>query len=90
MWLVKSFLAFRSSWAHSENGEGLDVAGVRDVRAPAQIDQRSTPVDSALGAVGNALVDEVLLVFAVLEHLEELLFGHLETLEGLLLLDNGG
>jgi len=59
------------------------------VRTSAKIDKGSASVDSALGTVGHSLVDEILLVLAVLEHLEELILGHLKTLERLLLLDDG-
>lgn len=59
------------------------------MRTTAQIDQRTAAVNRAESAVGYTLVDEVLLVFAVLEHLKKFIFGHLETLERLLLLDDG-
>jgi hypothetical protein len=75
--------------SYLEDGERLDVSGVRDVRTSAKIDERAASVDGAGGAVRDALVDEVLLVFAVFEHLEELFLGHLQTLKGLLLLDDG-
>ena len=71
-----------------EYGKGLDVAGGRDVGSSAQINEGTTSVNSALGAIGNSLLNEVLLVLAVLEHLKKLLLGHLETLERLLLLHN--
>ena len=58
------------------------------MRSTAQINQGSTAVDSALCAIGDSLVDEILLVLAVLEHLEELILGHLEALKRLLLLDD--
>jgi hypothetical protein len=60
-----------------------------DVRASAKIDERTASVDSAHSAVGNTLVDEVLLVLAVVEHFKELFLGHFKTLKGLLLLDDG-
>lgn len=72
-----------------DDSEGLDVSGVRDVGSSAQIDEGTASIDSALGAIGHSLVDEVLLVLAVLEHLKEFILGHLQTLEGLLLLDDG-
>jgi len=75
---------------HSEDGEGLDVASGGDVRSSAQIDEGTASVDGALGAIRHSLVNEILLVLAVLEHLEELLLGHLKTLKGLLLLDDIG
>lgn len=59
------------------------------MRTSAKIDQRTTSVDCARGAVGNTLVDKVLLVFAVVEHLKELVLGHFQTLKRLLLLDDG-
>lgn len=85
-------LAYFSSgelFSYLENGECLDVSGVRDVGTTAEIDQRTASIYCTLGSVGNALVDEVKLVFAVLEHLNKLLLGHLETLKWLLLLDDG-
>jgi hypothetical protein len=85
---VSCLKADRPENTYPEDGKGLDVAGGRNVRSSAQINQGSTAVDSALGAIGDSLVDEILLVLAVLEHLEELILGHLETLKGLLLLDD--
>lgn len=73
---------------YPENGKGLDVTGGGDVRSSAQIDKGAASVDSALGAIRDSLLNKILLVFAVLEHLEELILGHLQTLERLLLLDN--
>lgn len=72
-----------------EDGERLDISGSRNVRTSAQIDKRTASVDSAQSTVRNSLVDEMLLVLAVVEHLEELILGHFQTLKGLLLLDNG-
>lgn len=72
-----------------EDGERLDISGSRNVRTSAQIDKRTASVDSAQGTVRNSLVDEMLLVLAVVEHLEELILGHFQTLKGLLLLDDG-
>jgi hypothetical protein len=57
---------------------------VGDVRTSAQIDKRTASVDGRLGAIRDSLVNEVFLVLAVLEHLKELVLGHLETLKGLL------
>jgi len=76
--------------SYPQDGKGLDVARMRHVRPSAQVDEGTTSVHRALGAVGHALVDEVLLVLAVSEHLEELVLGHLEADERLLLLDDGG
>lgn len=73
---------------YPENGKGLDVASGGDVRSSAQIDQGTTSVHSTLGAIGNTLLNEILLVLAVLEHLKELVLGHFQTLERLLLFDN--
>lgn len=73
---------------YSEDGKGLDVTGGRDVRSSAQIDKGAASVNSTLGAIRDSLLNEILLVLAVLEHLEELILGHLQTLERLLLLDN--
>ena len=55
----------------------------------AEIDQGTATVDGAFGAVGHALVDEVLLVLAVLEHFLELVLGHFQALKWLFLLDDG-
>jgi hypothetical protein len=74
--------------AYPENGKGLDVASGGDVRSSAQIDQGTASVHSTLGAIGNTLLNEILLVLAVLEHLKELVLGHFQTLERLLLFDN--
>lgn len=60
------------------------------MRTSAKIDERTASVDCTCGAVRNTLVDKVLLVFAVVEHLKELVLGHFQTLKGLLLLDDGG
>jgi hypothetical protein len=73
---------------YPENGKGLDVTSGGDVRSSAQIDQGTASVHSTLGAVGNSLLNEILLVLAVLEHLKELVLGHFQTLKRLLLLDN--
>ncbi|KAI6760208.1 hypothetical protein HG531_013409 [Fusarium graminearum] len=75
-------------FAYLEDGKGLDVTSGGDVRTSAQIDEGTTSVDSTLGAIRYSLLDEVLLVLAVLKHLKKLLLGHLETLKGLLLLDD--
>ena len=75
--------------AYLENGESLDVTSGGNVRTTAQIDQRAAAVNRAESTVGYTLVNEVLLVFAVLEHLKKFILGHLETLERLLLLDDG-
>lgn len=74
--------------AYLEDGKGLDVTSGGDVRTSAQINEGTTSVDSTLGAIRYSLLDEVLLVLAVLKHLKKLLLGHLETLKGLLLLDD--
>jgi hypothetical protein len=75
--------------SYLEDGKRLNVSGGRNMRTSAQIDKRTTSVDGAQSTVRNSLVDEVLLVLAVVEHLEELFLGHFQTLKGLLLLDNG-
>lgn len=71
-----------------DDGESLDISSVRDVRSSAQIDEGAASIDGTLGAIGHSLVDEVFLVLAVLEHLEEFVLGHLQTLKRLLLLDD--
>lgn len=55
----------------------------------AQIDKGPASIHRALGALGHTLADKVFLVLAVLEHFQEFIFGHLEPLKGLLLLDDG-
>lgn len=60
------------------------------MRTSAKIDERTASVDCTCGAVGNTLVDKVLLVFAVVEHFKELVLCHFQTLKRLLLLDDGG
>lgn len=73
----------------SKNRKCLDVSGIGYVRSTTQIDEWTTSVDGRLGALGHTLVDEVFLVLAVLEHLEQFRLGHFETDKGLLLLDDG-
>lgn len=75
--------------AYSKDGECLNVSGIRHVRSTAQIDEGTTSVDGRLGALGHALVDEILLVLAVLEHLKQFVLGHLETNKRLLLFNDG-
>lgn len=72
-----------------ENRESLDIAGVGDMGPSAKINQRTASIYRAKSTIWNPLVDEVFLVFAVVEHLQKLILGHLQTLEGLLLLDDG-
>jgi len=67
--------------------ESLDSTSVRNVRTSAQIDQGTATVDGGAGAIGNLVLDNVLLVLVVAEHLEQILLLQGETLESLLLLD---
>ena len=57
--------------------------------APAQIDQGTTPVDSALLS-SHQLIDVVQLVLAVREHLLEVFFRNLQSVEALLFLEDAG
>jgi UDP:flavonoid glycosyltransferase YjiC (YdhE family) len=84
-----TYFSSEELFSYLENGECLDVSGVRDVGTTAEIDQGTASIYCTLGSVGNTLVDEVKLVFAVLEHLNKLFLGHLETLKWLFLLDDG-
>lgn len=49
--------------------ESLDLSGVRNMRADAKIDHGTTTVDRGGGTIGNFGLDEVLLVFVVLQRL---------------------
>jgi hypothetical protein len=51
---------------YPKDSKGLDVSGVGHVRSSAKIDQGTATVDGAECAIGDTLVDEVLLVLAVL------------------------
>ena len=72
---------------HLHDLEGLDLAGALDMGTSAQIDQGTTPVDSALLS-GDELVNVVQLVLAVREHLLEVLLRNLQSIETLLLLED--
>ena len=74
---------------HLHDLEGLDFAGVLDVRATAQVNQGTATVDGTL-LPGNQLVNVVKLVLAVREHLLEVLFRDLQPIEALLLLEDPG
>ena len=60
------FWSPKSPNAHLGDHEGLDLAGVRDVRAHTQVDHRSTAVHRRRRAVRDFGLDEVFLVFVVL------------------------
>ena len=47
--------------------ERLDLTGVRDMRANAKVHHRAASVDSGGGAIGNFRLNDVLLVFIVLQ-----------------------
>jgi hypothetical protein len=53
--------------ADLSNHERLDFSGMGDVRSNAQIDHRSATVNSRSRAIGNFSLDEVFLVFIVLQ-----------------------
>jgi hypothetical protein len=72
------------SHAYLHNLEGLDLASVLDMRASAEIDKGSATVDGAALA-SDELVNVVQLIFAVCEHLLEVLLGDLQSVEALLL-----
>ena len=67
--------------------EGFYPAGIGNVRASTEIDQRSTAIDSGIGAVGHLVIDEVDLVLVPFEHLQELRLRKLQTHERLLVFD---
>lgn len=77
------------SYAYLHDLESLNLASVLDVRASAEINKGTATVDSAAFA-GNELVNIVQLVFAVCEHLLEVLLGDLQTVEALLLFEDTG
>lgn len=53
------------------NHEGLDTAGMRDMRSDAKVDHGTTAIDGGGGAIGDFSLDEVLLVFVVLRSLNQ-------------------
>lgn len=59
------------------------------MRASAQINQRTTAIDSTLFS-SHKLVNVMHLVFAVAEHLFQVLFRNLQPIETLLLLEDLG
>lgn len=61
---------------------------MRNVGTKTQVDQRTTSVNSRRGSIRDLVLDIVLLILVVLEHLEQNFFGQLESLKGLLLLDS--
>lgn len=69
--------------------EGLDLRGVREMRATAQVDEGTTTVGSANRSVRDLIAQDLDLVLVILEHLQSLLLRDLQTLEGLLLTDGG-
>ena len=50
----------------------LDPAGVGDVRTQAEVDERATSINCGRSTIGNLRVEEVLLVFVVIEHLDQI------------------
>jgi hypothetical protein len=59
------------------------------MRPPAKVNEGTASIDGTTAAVGDALLNEVKLVRAVLKHLDEICFGHHETLEWLFCLYDG-
>lgn len=78
-----------TSDAYLHDLEGLDLASVLNMRASAEIDKGTVTIDGAAFA-GDELVNIVQLVFAVCEHLFEVLLGNLQSVEALLLLEDTG
>lgn len=74
--------------SHLGNSQGLDTAGVRNVGTKTQVNQGTTSVDSRRGSIRDLVLDIVLLILVVFEHLEQDFLGQLESLKGLLLLDS--
>mmetsp|Transcript_20163 Transcript_20163/g.27410 ORF Transcript_20163/g.27410 Transcript_20163/m.27410 type:complete len:318 (-) Transcript_20163:403-1356(-) len=72
----------------AERGEGLDLAGVHDMGAPAEVNEVTAAVYGRAGPVRHLRSDELDLERVVMEQLESLLFRHLEPLEDLFLLDD--
>ena len=75
--------------SHLQDGKCFDIAGVGDVRPATEINQGPAAIHGTHGTVRNSLVDKVLLVLAVAEHLQELRLCHLKPYERLLFLDDG-
>lgn len=71
------------------NLHGLDLPGVLDVRTSAQINERTAAVDRTVLSL-DQVVDVVQLILAVVEHLLQILFRNLQTIEGLLLFEDFG
>jgi hypothetical protein len=67
--------------------EGLDFTSVLDVRSPTEIDQGTTAVNRAL-LTRHQLIDIMKLIFAVGEHLLEVLLRDFEAIEALLFLED--
>lgn len=84
---MSSSVNWSTSHTYLHDLEGLDFAGVLNVRASAEIDKGTATVDGATLA-GDKLINIVQLVFAVCEHLLEVLFGNIQTVEALLLLED--
>ena len=63
--------------AYLHDLESLDLASVLNVRASAEIDKGSATVDGA-AFTSDELINVVQLIFAVSEHLLEVLLGHLQ------------
>ena len=75
-----------TSDAYLHDLEGLDLASVLNMRASAEIDKGTVTIDGAAFA-GDELINVVQLVFAVCEHLFEVLLGNFQSVEALLLLE---
>ena len=78
----------RRGLTNLHNLKGLDSAGMRDVRTTTEVNQRSTTIHRRTRAIGNLVLDQMLLVLVVPEHLQEIDLGEDEAVEGLLVLDD--
>lgn len=61
--------------SHLGDGQGLNTASMRNMRTKTQVNQRATSVDSRRGSIRDLVLDIVLLILVVLEHLEQHLLG---------------
>ena len=81
----RQFLDRSAIYLH--NIKGLDLASVLDVRTPTQVNQTTTPVYGTLFS-SNQLFNVVQLIFAVGEHLPEVLLCDLQPIKALFLLQD--
>ena len=78
----------RLDWTDFHNLKGLDSASMRDMGTTTEVDQRSTTIHRRTGAIGNLVLDQMLLVLVVPEHLQKIGLGEDEAVKGLLILDD--